>query len=72
MIPTITLHPNLVKTMGSAHVAFSAGDREALIDALHQCANLLEQNEELSLLAVVLDSTFVEFLFDGLEPICYG
>ncbi len=70
MIPTITLQPNLVKTMGTAAVELH--EREDLSNALRQCAELIDQNDDISLVAVILDGKFVEFVFDGLEPICYG
>jgi len=47
-------------------------EREDLSNALRQCADLLDQNEDISLVAVILDGKFVEFVFDGLEQICYG
>jgi hypothetical protein len=73
MIPTITMHPNLVKTMGTAHTEFSVPAQEGeLAEALRQCAALLDQNPELTLVSVILDGAFVEFVFDGLEPICYS
>lgn len=70
MIPTITLQPQLIKTMGTATAEID--EREDLSNALRQCADLLDQNEDISLVAIILDGKFVEFVFDGLEQICYG
>lgn len=67
---TQTLVPHLVGTMGTATVEFG-DDRETFAQAFEQLAQFLKENEDVTLVAVTLGDTFVEFVFDGLEQISY-